>query len=196
VSQKGRTVGLGLFAMFVVVTTIDAQNPPATDGLKFGKDQPSVVTVGVPPPNSWIAASGSIDTTKYANGKVSGTVCFMEVWVLDKDGKTVGDPQVFMGKANPDDGPNGSWSVVSDKLYDKKKEVQTKIAFPGFPTGKYKIKIEVSIKETPTSTARPAYIEATVDIPPQDGGGGGSLTPFLDSQPWYMHRRSRMWVAT
>jgi hypothetical protein len=182
---KTRLVTLGLFAATLAATTALAQTTP-TDGLKFDDGFPKNFASATPG-LYWTSASGGVDTAKYPNGKIDGTVCFMEMWQIDKDGKEVaGTRFTFKGTADPE---KNNWSVNTQKTWNKDTGKETD--FAGYPPGNYKLRIQVKFKETPTSQQRDAILEATLEIKAGSGGDGptaGRLGPRM----WFVLDRRRL----
>ena len=119
---------------------------------------------------------------------------FMEVWALDKDGKTIGDPTVHKGTTTT--GNPGSWQVVTLKVYDKTKCPPVEQSFVGFPPGKYKLKVQTKIKETENGAQRDAYVETTIDIPPRCGCESGQDEHALKEKAiWFYLTRWESFVV-
>jgi hypothetical protein len=181
---RSRLITLALFVGTLAATTVIGQTPPATDGPKFDKGYPKRYPA---PTGWWVQAKGGLDTTKYPQGKITGDLAFMAVWEIDKDGKEIaGTKRTFKGQADP---ATNSWTVLTSKAYDPKTGKEE--VFPGYPPGNYKVKVEVKLKETPTSTERSGFVEATLEIkrdmePPPDGG---EAIARPRQRPWFIPDR-------
>lgn len=153
--------GCGMLGVAVLSALAVAQPPaPATDGLTFEKGSPSALQIFAgPPARYWINAKGGVDKTKYPGIQITSETAMMEITKLDaKDKDVAGTKTVFKGEA---DKTMGKWFAGTKKSFKDGKEED----FIGFEAGRYRVKVEVKVKETPTSAERSAYIETVLGFP-------------------------------
>jgi hypothetical protein len=151
------------FAFLVLGSVALAKVEANTDGLVWDKDYPKSTEVFVGLGKYMISAAGGLDKANYPNIKIDGDLAFMEVVQVDKNGKDVdGTKKAFKGNADKD---KGTWSVNTLKEWKNGMEVN----FDGFPAGKYRVKVQVKVKEDANAQQRDAYIEIVSDIPTMQG---------------------------
>ena len=108
-----------------------------------------------------MTVSGTLDTAKYKDIKITSNVAYWEAVQIDKDGKEIAATKhKFKLDLYKNRNPQ-AWDGGSTKEIVNGQEVN----FAGFLPGTYKVTVEMNVKETPTSEERAAKITVPVIIP-------------------------------
>lgn len=153
------------FLLVGLLSTGALAQQAATDGIVIDKGFPKAISD--PGGASFIYAEGRTDTTKYPQIKINDLKCTMVVTPYGADGKL--DPTKATTHEGTTSIANGTFAVNSTKEVSGGRVVRSKPKVPG----KYRLKITVQIKETPTSDPRDAVVETdiTISAPPPECGG-------------------------